>query len=157
MTQIRNLSLIAALIGALLGYLFGPWIGISGGVIILLALVYFFILPELKKQSQVENIDNKPIGYAGSANHFMNGEAMGGQLFLFDDRLEFKSHRLNIQEHTKVIDLKNIKEVNFYNSLGIVPNGLAIITTDGKREKFIVTKRQTWKQEIERAISFRVQ
>lgn len=100
---------------------------------------------------------SNPLSYSlirvGGANHFKGIEAVGGQLFLFDDRLEFKSHSFNIQNHTLMIMLPQIAEVSFYNTLGIIPNGLKVTKTDGTVEKFVVQKRRLWKELIEQTAS----
>jgi hypothetical protein len=60
----------------------------------------------------------------------------------------FKSHGLNIQRHDLTIPLEDIKEVEFNNTLLIVPNGMTIILKSGKTEKFVVYNRQEWKSLI---------
>lgn len=68
------------------------------------------------------------------------------------DKLQFQSHSFNIQNHGQTINIKQIKEVGFYNTLGLIPNGLAITTIDGQTEKFVVNGRQRWKEQIEKQI-----
>jgi len=68
------------------------------------------------------------------------------------DKLQFKSHSFNLQNHELVIYIDQIKVIAFYNNLGIVPNGLAISLKDGRQEKFVVSGRQLWKAEIEKLI-----
>lgn len=80
----------------------------------------------------------------------MNGEAVGGKLYLMKDKLQFKSHGFNIQNHSQIITLEQIKEVVFFNTIGLIPNGLAIMTNEGKTEKFVVNSRRLWKKEIEK-------
>lgn len=104
----------------------------------------------VKKQTQIENLDDKPIVRSGRANHFINGEAVGGKLYLLTDKLQFQSHGFNIQNHGQIIDLEQIREVSFYNTLGLIPNGLAVTTLDGQTQKFVVNGRRLWKEEIEK-------
>lgn len=98
---------------------------------------------------QIDKYDSQPIIHAGRANHFRNGEAVGGKLYLLTDKLHFKSHKFNFQNHEYVMKLREIKEVGYFNTLGIISNGL-YITTNEKTEKFIVENRQLWFEEIER-------
>ena len=161
MTEKRN-SIIAGLAFGILFGLFlafrfeikfaliaGPISGLVFGFVI-----YFFVTSKtVKKQTQIENIDGEPIIHSGGANHFKNVEAVGGKLYLFKNRLQFKSHNFNVQNHGESIDLNQIQEVNFYNTLGIIPNGLAIKKNDGQTEKFVVNGRRIWKEEIEKLIS----
>ena len=158
MTEIRN-SIFAGLTFGLLSGLFlafqfdtsyaliaGPIYGLAFGT----ALYFFVTSKTVKKQTQIENVDGKTIIRSGGANHVVNFEAVGGKLYLLTDKLQFQSHSFNIQNHGQIINLKEIKEVSFYNTLGLIPNGLSITTMDGKTEKFVVNGRQLWKEEIER-------
>jgi hypothetical protein len=158
MTEIRN-SILAGLAFGLLFGLFlaarfdthyaliaGPISGLAFGT-----AIYFFVTSKtVKRQTQIENLDGKPIIRSGGANHFINGEAVGGKLYLLADKLQFQSHGFNIQNHGQIIGIEQIKEVSFYNTLGLVPNGLAITTLDGQTEKFVVGNRRLWKEEIEK-------
>lgn len=94
--------------------------------------------------------DRDSVIYSGVANHFLNYESVGGKLYLVPDKLWFKSHKLNIQNHELLLDINEIEEVRFYNTWGLIPNGLEIKTTNGRVEKFVVYKRKTWKQEIDK-------
>ena len=158
MTEIKNSILVGLAFGLLLGLFFavrfdthyaliaGPISGLAFG-----AALYFFVTSKtVKKQTQIENLEGKPIVRSGGANHFINSEAVGGKLYLLKDKLQFQSHGFNIQNHGQIIDLEQIKEVSFYNTLGLIPNGLAITTLDGQTEKFIVGGRRLWKKGIEK-------
>jgi hypothetical protein len=158
MTEIRN-SILA---GLAFGLLFGLFLAfrydinyalIAGPIsgLIFGAVLYFFVTSKtVKRQTQIENIDNKAIIHSGGANHFINGEAVGGKLYLLIDKLQFQSHGFNIQNHGLTIDIEQIKEVSVYNTLGLVPNGLAITTLGGQKEKFVVSGRRLWKEKIEK-------
>lgn len=158
MTEIRNSILAGIAFGILFGLFLavrfdtsyaliaGPISGIAFGT----ALYFFVTSKTFKKQTQIENVDGKPIIRSGRANHFINGEAVGGKLYLLTDKLQFQSHSFNIQNHGQIIELQEIKEVSFYNTLGLIPNGLSITTLDGQTEKFVVNGRQLWKEKIEK-------
>lgn len=112
--------------------------------------IYFFLKSKtIKKQMQLKNVDEKSIIHSGSANHFKKGEAVGGKLYLLKDKIQFKSHKMNFQNHELNIKLSDVKEVSFYNTLGLIPNGLAIKKNNDDLEKFVVNGRKTWKKEIE--------
>ena len=106
----------------------------------------------MQAKSYIDYTGRNVIHYGG-ANHFKGFEAVGGKLYLYQDQLEFKSHEFNIQVHSLFIPLKEIKEVGFYNTLGLIPNGLKITWGDGKIEKFVVQKRKLWREEINKAIA----
>jgi hypothetical protein len=158
MAEIRN-SILA---GLAFGLLFGLYLAVRfdtkyaliGGLIsglIFGTSLYFFVTSKIvKRQTQIENLENRPFIRSGGANHFINGEAVGGKLYLMSDKLQFQSHRFNIQNHGQIIAVEEIKEVSFYNTLGLIPNGLAVKLINGETEKFVVGSRQLWKEEIEK-------
>jgi hypothetical protein len=158
MTVIRNSILAGLAFGFLFGIFFAfrfsveqaitaaPISGIAFG----LAIYLFVTSKTVKRQTQIKNLEGKTVIHSGGANHFLNGEAVGGKLYLLTDRLEFKSHNFNIQNHQFEIDLRQIKDIRFFNTLGLVPNGLEIHTIDGRIEKFVVGDRKLWKQEFEK-------
>lgn len=84
----------------------------------------------------------------GPANHFKGIEAVGGKLQLTNRRLIFRSHALNVQTHEESYLLADIASVRTRNTLGIVPNGLAVIFNDGREERFVLYGRKKWMQEI---------
>lgn len=125
-----------------------PIAGLLWGV-----LMYFFInSKKVKQQTQIIGVEESDIIYVGGANHFKNAEAVGGKLYLLENKLEFKSHGLNIQNHAFNINTNEIKEITFFNTLGLVPNGMKLILRDGDVEKFVVNNRSTWKSAIEQQI-----
>ena len=158
MTKIKN-SILAGLI---FGLLFGTFQAFSHGInsaiistpisgLLFGLFIHLFVNSKaVKRQTQIETKDGESIIHSGGANHLKNREAVGGKLYLLTDKLQFKSHRLNLQNHEFTIYIDQIKGVTFYNNLGIIPNGLAISLKDGRQEKFVVSGRQHWKTEIEK-------
>lgn len=127
-------------------FIAGPILGLAFGF-----GVYFFVTAKpVKQQTQIEHKDGEPVIRSGGANHFKNFEAVGGKLYFFKDKLQFQSHNFNVQNHGQVINLNQIKEVEVYNTFGMIPNGLKIKNNDGKIEKFVVRDRQIWKEEIDK-------
>ncbi|MDG5767825.1 hypothetical protein QA596_10135 [Balneolales bacterium ANBcel1] len=158
MTEKRN-SIIAGIAFGLLSGLFyafyiaieyaliaGPVTGLAVGV----AMYYFVTSRMVKEQTQIENMKGESIIRSGGANHLKNVESVGGVLYLLEDRIHFKSHKLNVQNHEEIIGIGQVQEVGFYNTLGIIPNGLSIKKDDDKVERFVVNGRRKWKEEIER-------
>jgi len=84
----------------------------------------------------------------GPANHFKNWESVGGKLYLTNTRLFFKSHAFNIQTHAASYPLIDIVSARPVNTLGIIPNGMAIKLRDGSEERFVVYGRQDWISKI---------
>ena len=159
MTEIRNSILAGLAFGLLFGVFFalrfginhaliaGPISGLTFGVIL-----YFFVTSKtIRRQTQIQT-DGEKVIHSGGANHFTKGEAVGGKLYLLTDKLQFQSHGFNIQNHGIILEIEQIKEVSFYNTLGVIPNGLAITTLGGRKEKFVVNGRRLWKEEIEKLL-----
>ncbi len=134
----------ALIMGPLSGLIFGLFMGF---------MLYFFSKSKkVNNQTKLEGVNEADIVYAGAANHFIKREAVGGKLYLLNDRLIFKSHNLNIQNHSFSIQIDNINELIFFSPLGIVKNGLQISLKDGTIEKFVVNNREIWKQYIAQLI-----
>lgn len=123
-----------------------------GGIVFGIFTYFFVGAKTVNEQTKIATFEGEAIIYSGRANHFKGAEAVGGKLYLLKNRLEFKSHNFNIQNHQAAIEISNIVEVSFYNSLGIVPNGLKITTKQGQVEKFVVSGRKHWKQAIEQLL-----
>lgn len=113
-------------------------------------MLYLFVNSrKVKEQTTLEGVEASDVIYSGGANHFKNAEAVGGKLYLLSDHLAFKSHKVNIQNHTLAIKINNIQDIIFYSTLGLIPNGLKIILKDGAEEKFVVNYRDIWKKNIQ--------
>jgi hypothetical protein len=80
----------------------------------------------------------------GGASHFKGMEAVGGRLFLTNQRLVFKSHRFNIQVHQESYPLGDITAVEPRRGISIVGDGLAVVLSDGREERFVVFGRRDW-------------
>ena len=76
----------------------------------------------------------------GPANHFKNGEAVGGHFYLTTHRLIFESHAVNFQPH----------DVFYYRRDIIGGKKVGVLTKvelsmrDGSKEQFVVFKREQW-------------
>jgi hypothetical protein len=116
--------------------------------------IYLFLNSKrIKQQTQVEIAEGDELIYSGDANHSVKLEGVGGRLYLFSDKLQFQSHSFNIQSHGLIIEIAQIAKVAVFNTLGLIPNGLAVTTTEGKKEKFVVNNRNVWKAEIEKLLA----
>ena len=51
------------------------------------------------------------------------------------------------------INIVEIDKIVFFNTLGLVPNGLRIVKINGDSEKFVVNERRQWKDEIMKKIN----
>ena len=98
-------------------YKYGLLIGGSGMIVtglLLWAGIYLFVNSKtVKEQTQIDGADS--VVLEDLANHFLNNEGVGGKLYLLNDKIHFKSHKFNTQNHEFQIGLNQIKEVKFYN------------------------------------------
>lgn len=64
--------------GILYAIIAGSVSGLAFGI-----AIYFFVNSKIvKRQIQIENVSNNEIIRSSGANHFKNGEAVGGKLYL---------------------------------------------------------------------------
>jgi hypothetical protein len=96
----------------------------------------------------IQLVEGEVIIKEGPANHFKGAEAVGGKLYLTNQRLFFKSHTVNVHVHEESYRLEDITSVRLRNTLGIVPNGMAVLLKDGREEKFVVYGRKDWMEKI---------
>jgi hypothetical protein len=156
MKTYRNLIFAGAVFTAVQFIYFGYTIGLIGaliyapisGVLFGLVLYLFSRSKRIQNQTQILIEEDQKIIKSGAANHFKNAEAVGGRLYLLNDRLTFKSHKLNLQNHELEIPLSHITQISTFNSLGIIPNGILIKTIDNQNFKFVVTGRKEWMEQL---------
>lgn len=139
--------------GVVFSFLNDVFTGIIGGIISGVCygvLMDIFMKRMAKKfeKSKPQIVTDKLIVMEGPANHFKGIEGVGGWIFLTTDELIFKSHLMNIQNHELIIPLNQIIEIRAVLTLGIIANGLKIITVDNKSERFVVNSPKIWVQKI---------
>ncbi|MDN3655424.1 GRAM domain-containing protein [Ferruginibacter paludis] len=118
--------------GAVAGVLFGWMMG-------------FFADSELLlKGTKINTLTDESILFETGANHFKGAEGVGGKLYLTNQRLVFKSHKFNIQNHERSINLSDIGQVERYKIWGLINKGLLVTTLHNKTEKFVVQQIDEW-------------
>ncbi|EQD43261.1 hypothetical protein B1B_13901, partial [mine drainage metagenome] len=90
----------------------------------------------------------------GAANLQKNIDAVGGKLYLTNQRLVFEAHMFNIQGGTTEIELSNIQIsekcwTRFLGLIPLLPNSLAVYTKQGKEYRFVLSGRGAWMDAIE--------
>ena len=95
-------------------------------------------------QVQKQNITTVEVAIKeGAANHYKGFEAVGGKLYLTNQKLKFKSHKLNIQVHEMEIPLHQI--VSIQKASGFLAfKQINVYVKDGTVEKFVVNNREEW-------------
>ena len=135
--------------GVVFGLLTAPALGLAFG----LPMAGFMALQRRRFSQARPQFTEEQLLHDGPANHFLNGEGVGGWLFLTRERLLFRSHPYNFQPHELSIPLEAIAEVHPVRTAKVFPNGLRMVTHSGREERFVVEARRTWCDEIVRAQS----
>ena len=87
------------------------------------------------------------------ANHQRGIETVGGMLYLTTERLIFESHTLNFQTGETIISISEIARLrkNWTKFLGVIPifpNNLSVTSGSGQEDKFVLFRRTSWINEI---------
>lgn len=116
-------------------------------------LSYLRIFSKIDFSEEFEKIDKKSIIYSGLASHFKDNISVGGTLYLLENKIIFQTNAINfIKRHQKIIELNEIDKTDFRKTMGLINNGIFIKTKDNVMEEFVVNKRETWKEQIEKAL-----
>jgi hypothetical protein len=129
---IEKFVVVGLISGAIAGLIFALFIGI------------FKASKFVNKTTIIETLPDENIVFQTPANHFKGAESVGGRLYLTTKRLVFKSHKLNIQNHELSINLTEIANINRYNVLGVIKNGLKVSLKNNQIEKFVVEQADEW-------------
>jgi hypothetical protein len=131
------ITIVSGLLGgAVAGLLFGWLMGL------------FANSKLLTQGTKIDTAANEIIVFETGANHFKGAEGVGGKLYLTNERLVFKSHKFNIQNHELSISLSDVDKVDRYKTLGIANNGLAVTTIHNTIEKFVVQQPEEWYNQL---------
>tara|TARA_B100001250_G_C19791094_1_gene786531 strand:- start:1782 stop:2105 length:324 start_codon:yes stop_codon:yes gene_type:complete len=101
--------------------------------------------------------ENEKLIKKGGANLQKGIEAVGGYLYLTNQRLIFESHSFNVQTGNTIIDLSNINSIEkcwtkFLNVIPLIPNSLAVFSKEGDEYRFVLFGRSAWEIKINEAI-----
>jgi len=92
----------------------------------------------------VKLYENETVLKAANSSYLDDSAQVDGKLILTNQRIYFKT----MIEEKKDVDFEilpnQIKEVMFFNTWKIFPNGLNVVTKEGKEMKFIIKNRDQW-------------
>jgi len=100
--------------------------------------------------SRIELYAAEALLHQGPANHYVDGEAVGGWMYLTNKRIVYASHNLNYFVHAWEVPLSEISATSLCKTMNVFSNGLVLHTTQGERV-FVVEKRKFWQHEINMA------
>jgi hypothetical protein len=93
--------------------------------------------------------DDGAVVVRARANLWRERESVGGHLYLTRHRLSFRPHALNFQTQPLDLPLAQIASTRAHRSMGIIPNGLTVVTTFGTEYRFVTTHRDRFIAGIE--------
>ena len=137
--------------GFAFGIAFGLAIAVMSGAAFGLVMGGFVAIQRRRFARARPEFSGEQLLHDGPANHFLNGEGVGGWLFLTQERLLFRSHQINIQPHELSVTLAEIAEVQPVRTAKVFPNGLRLVTRSRKEDRFVVEEHRRWCDEIIRA------
>jgi hypothetical protein len=97
----------------------------------------------VKKSTAISLNENEFILLEKDANHFKGLEAVGGRIYLTNNRIIFKSHSLNIQSHMVSFLWTEINHTARYKTLGLINNGIELHLKNNTIKKFVVEDAET--------------
>ena len=121
--------------------------GLVAGLLFGLILKYFFKSKFVQKGMDLALQPDESILFETDANHFKGIEAVGGRLYLTNQRLVFVSHQINVQKHLWAVLPASVQKAERYRPMLLSNNGIRITTADGV-EKFVVEQPQEWLQRL---------
>jgi hypothetical protein len=106
-------------------------------------------MSNIREYMKIDLHPNEKLVREGGANLQRGVEAVGGRLFLTDQRLFFHSHSFNVQTGATEIPLSEIKGMElrwtkFLGAIPVFPNTLAVMTAGGEEHRFVVYGRKRW-------------
>jgi hypothetical protein len=135
----------------LAGWHRGLLLALGSGLLFGLAMASFSVYQRRRFAAQRPAYTEELVLHEGPANHFLNGEGVGGWIYLTPRQVLFVSHKINLQPHELSIALSDISEALPVMTAKCIPNGLRIVTRSGRDERFVVEGRRKWCDEIANA------
>lgn len=93
---------------------------------------------------------NEMVLKAGDSQHLASNKEVEGKLILTNQRVYFKSKNVEKPGFDFELLFNQIKEVLFFRNRLIFPNGLKVVTRDGRELCFAISGRNRWCEAIAR-------
>lgn len=87
---------------------------------------------------------NEVVIRATDTLHSSGASETKGKLIMTNQRIYFKSLSNQTAKHDLELLPGEIKDILLYNILRIIPRGLDLVTTDGRKLRFAMKKRNEW-------------
>ncbi len=129
----------------------GMILGFVGGFFFAAMIVAFIVIVAARKDKLKERYGIEDIAfYDGGASYILNNkENIGGWMYLFEDRLCFLAHGINITTGAIIIPYKDMLEV----TPGSRARRIAVTTNDGNTGEFLVNESKEWLEILQSKIT----
>ncbi|PKP02446.1 MAG: hypothetical protein CVU14_03475 [Bacteroidetes bacterium HGW-Bacteroidetes-9] len=91
---------------------------------------------------------NEVVIKATDTLHTSDSDQTKGKLIMTNQRIYFKTLQHHDDHKSFEILPGEIRDILFYNVMRIIPRGLELITSDGRRFRFAMKKRKEWCRQI---------
>ena len=92
--------------------------------------------------------ENETVIKVADTSYVESQSRVTGKFILTNQRIYFKS----VEETNNGVDFEilfsQIREILFFNTWKVIPNGLSVITKEGSELKFLLKNRDSWCQII---------
>lgn len=110
--------------------------------------IIWVVLFEIVIMMQYSFNPNEVVILAANSNCFEPGLKRKGKLILTNQRLCFKSFNWEHNNFELAFGNKEIKEIEYFNTFGLIPNGLKVYFKNGISASFSVSKRNRWSKQL---------
>ena len=130
--------------------LFGISLSVSAIIGITSGMLFALLLSIVNHRLQSELIRSALKGYLHTepANYLFKNEAIGGCIFLYNDRLEFHAHALNVNKDNLLIPYHEIKEIENAR----FSRKVNVLISSGKNIVFIVNSGSRFAKNLSKYI-----
>lgn len=136
------ISVTDSLMAALKAWLL---LGLAGALVWVACVVPLLLFQNAKAKKMCRIIESQGrVLFNGPAGHFRGMISDGGWLYLTDEGLLFKPHKMNLSWQDVWIPNAMIVGVERYKNMGIVSNGLLLTLKDETQEKFTANWSREW-------------
>ncbi|MFD2907412.1 GRAM domain-containing protein [Flavobacterium ardleyense] len=158
--RIRN-SILTAIVFAIIMY---TYLSITSkqDIAVVVSIFLLIVTPfiaYLKIYSRIDysfdftEIDMKSIIYSGSANLYIGGLPIGGNLYLSKHKLIFQTNAVSFMYRNETIfDINDICKIETFDNLGFIKNGITLFTKHNTEIRITSFRRNNWKEEIEKLL-----
>jgi len=87
---------------------------------------------------------NETIMMAGNSKYRHMDQQVLGKLIITNQRIYFRSLKEHFRDCDREITPSEIRDLIYFNTLWVIPNGMKIVTKNGNENEFIVKNRSEW-------------